>query len=336
METSFSPQVKELMKANGGDLFYDSHSSDRGSPDELWTNKMAEEFSKRRQYPLIPNLPALFREYFEFNDGSAPRVRNDFYAVRGDIWIEKQIAATARLGSEVQQPCSACRWRERRIMIIPITDMVLAAAAVDRPEHEEPVRRRRSRQLSADGLREPHDGQPLVLHGVLRGPRQELRRRHFRMPSSTCTRASSAASPSWCITSIPTAMAPPGNGPAITTSARRDSPTPGARAIPTGWTRALYNDYLRAEPAGSHARRRQDRCCRLHAELSLSAVAGYQVPRHWGDLKLQEAGYTRDYLNPTMLESAQRDRDGKASRRERARVQGADHRQRAGAADAIR
>ena len=47
LETNFTPQIKELMKANGGDLFIDSHSSDRGSPDELWTNKMAEEFARR-------------------------------------------------------------------------------------------------------------------------------------------------------------------------------------------------------------------------------------------------------------------------------------------------
>ena len=80
------------MKANGGDLFYDSHSVDRGSPDELWTSKMAEEFGTRRKYPLIPNLPALFQDLFSFSDGSAPRVRNDLYAVRGDTWLEKQIA----------------------------------------------------------------------------------------------------------------------------------------------------------------------------------------------------------------------------------------------------
>ena len=57
METGLSPEVKELMRANGGDLFYDSHSSDRGSPDELWTNHMAEEFARRRQYPLDPQPP---------------------------------------------------------------------------------------------------------------------------------------------------------------------------------------------------------------------------------------------------------------------------------------
>jgi hypothetical protein len=91
METGLSPEVKALMKANRGDLFYDSHSSDRGSPDELWTNRMGEEFARRRSDPLVPNLPALFREFFDFSDGSAPRVRNDFYAVRGDLWVETQL-----------------------------------------------------------------------------------------------------------------------------------------------------------------------------------------------------------------------------------------------------
>ena len=74
-----------MLKANGGDLSYDSHSVDRGSPDDLWTNKMAEEFRAWREYPLIPNLPALFHDIFSFNEGSAPRLRNRLYAVRGDL-----------------------------------------------------------------------------------------------------------------------------------------------------------------------------------------------------------------------------------------------------------
>ena len=71
-----------------------------GSPDELWTNKMAEEFRAWREYPLIPNLPALFQDIFSFNEGSAPRVRNRLYAVRGDIWIAKQLAPCARFPAE--------------------------------------------------------------------------------------------------------------------------------------------------------------------------------------------------------------------------------------------
>ena len=46
-----SPEVKALMKRNGGDIFYDSHSSDRGSPDELWTNRMAGEFTGKASMP---------------------------------------------------------------------------------------------------------------------------------------------------------------------------------------------------------------------------------------------------------------------------------------------
>jgi hypothetical protein len=135
METGLSAEVKELMKANRGDLFYDSHSSDRGSPDELWTNKMAEEFSSRRHYDLIPNLPALFQDIFSFSDGSAARVRNDVYAVRGDLWLQKQIAP---LRTWVRKYNNVLRVQVEgeASLTTPITDMVLAAAAVDRPEHE--------------------------------------------------------------------------------------------------------------------------------------------------------------------------------------------------------
>ncbi len=135
METGFSPEVKALLKANRGDNFNDSHSSDRGSPYEFWTNKMAEEFSKRRHYSLSPNLPALFREIFDFNDGSASGVRNDFYAVRGDMWLEKQIVP---LRAWVRKYNNVLRVQVEgeANMTLPITDKLTATAAVDRPEHE--------------------------------------------------------------------------------------------------------------------------------------------------------------------------------------------------------
>jgi hypothetical protein len=135
METGLSAEVMELMKANGGDIFYDSHSNDRGSPDELWTNKMSEEFSRRRGYELIPNLAGLFPESFSFSDGSAPRVRNDLYAVRGDIWIQNQITP---LKAWARKYNSTLRVQPEGEMsaTIAINDQVQAAAALDRPEHE--------------------------------------------------------------------------------------------------------------------------------------------------------------------------------------------------------
>ena len=135
MENGLSPEVKKLMQINGGDLFYDSHSSARGSPDELWTNKMAEEFRTRRGYALIPNLAALFQASFSFSDGSAPRVRNDLYAVRGDIWIEKHIAPLRAWVRKYNYKLRIQVEGERAVTI-PISDQVQAAAAVDRPEHE--------------------------------------------------------------------------------------------------------------------------------------------------------------------------------------------------------
>src|SRR5689334_5558503 len=60
METYFTPELKDLMAVNGGDVMYDSHSSDRGSPDELWTNDMAAEFRTRAGYELVPSFAGLF------------------------------------------------------------------------------------------------------------------------------------------------------------------------------------------------------------------------------------------------------------------------------------
>ncbi|MGA2534626.1 MAG: glycosyl hydrolase [Terracidiphilus sp.] len=133
METDWTPEVKALLKQNGGDIFYDSHSSDRGSPTELWTNNMEAEFKARRGYSLIQSAPALFENNFSFSDGSAPRVRNDLNAVRGELWIENHI-----------KPMEA--WAHTfnyRIRLQPYgepnsatPDEIEAASVLDRPETE--------------------------------------------------------------------------------------------------------------------------------------------------------------------------------------------------------
>ncbi|MDW5597565.1 glycosyl hydrolase [Conexibacter stalactiti] len=135
MESGFSPQVKALLRANGGDIMYDSHSSDRGSPDEIWTNRMAAEFRARRGYDLTPNFAGLFYKAFKFSDGSDARVRNDLYAVRGDIWVEKHLeplrAYVRTFGNVLRlQP------EGERDVTLPINDAIQASWALDRPEHE--------------------------------------------------------------------------------------------------------------------------------------------------------------------------------------------------------
>jgi len=299
LETSFSPQIKELMKANGGDLFYDSHSSDRGSPDELWTNKMAEEFGKRRQYPLIPNLPALFREYFEFNDGSAPRVRNDFYAVRGDVWIERQI-----------QPLRA--WVRRydyllRVqvegeanMIVPITDMVLAAAAVDRPEHEN--------LFVGD---EVDNYLPMASANHMTG--------NPWYSTECCAVAGKSYAQTFQDAVIHMHKSFAGGITKLVYHVYpyRDGATwkwPGYHNFgQTGFSNAwgprnpywvdarLYNDFFaRHHQVLTQGDARTD--VAVYMQNYLYPPSQVTKTRHWGDLKLQEAGYTRDYLNPTMLD----------------------------------
>ncbi len=132
MEAAFS-EVAPLMRANHGDFFYDSHSRDRGSPTDSWTIDMRRRFREARGYDLVPHLPALFPEDFSFDDGSADRVRNDFYQTRTDIWLENHVKplqewAHRTYGWQIRlQP-----YGENA----PTVDEIQAASVIDRPETE--------------------------------------------------------------------------------------------------------------------------------------------------------------------------------------------------------
>ena len=276
METGLSAEVKELMQVNGGDLFYDSHSSDRGSPDELWTNQMAEEFRRRRQYPLIPNLPALFQDIFSFSDGSAPRVRNDLYAVRGDIWLEKQIAP---LRTWVRKYNNVLRVQVEgeASMTTPITDMVLAAAAVDRPEHENLFVGDEVDNYLPMASANHMTGNPWYstecCAALGQAYAETFQDAIIRMHRSFVGRhyqagVSRLSLPGWRHVEM----------------AGLSQLRPGGVLQCMGSAQSLLGGCAslqrlsRTQPAGPHARRRENRCRRLHAELSLSSVAGIQVP----------------------------------------------------------
>ncbi len=132
METAFEG-VAHLMRANRGDFFYDSHSRDRGSPTDSWTKNMRRRFREARGYDLVPNLPALFPGDFAFDDGSADRVRNDFYQTRTEIWLENHVRplqewAHRTYGWQVRlQP-----YGENT----PTVDAIQAASVIDRPDTE--------------------------------------------------------------------------------------------------------------------------------------------------------------------------------------------------------
>ncbi|SPE38438.1 exported hypothetical protein [Candidatus Sulfopaludibacter sp. SbA6] len=299
MEGGLSAEVKELMKANGGDIFYDSHSSDRGCPDELWTNRMAEEFSNRSHYSLIPNLPALFQDIFSFSDGSAPRVRNDLYAVRGDIWIEKQIAP---LRAWVRKYNNLLRVQVEgeASLTTPITDMVLAAAAVDRPEHES--------LFVGD---EVDNYLPMASANHMTGNSwysTECCAALGQSYAQTFQDATIRMHRSFAggITKLVYHVYPYRDGatwkwPGYHNFGQAGFSNAWGPREPYWADARVYNDYL----AGN-----QQVLTQGDAKTDVAVyMQNYLYPpsqgfkyRAWGDTKLQEAGYTRDYLNPTMLD----------------------------------
>jgi hypothetical protein len=133
MESDWTPEVKSLLRQNGGDIFYDSHSSDRGSPTELWTNNMEAEFKARRGYSLIQSAPALFPQNFTFSDGSAARVRNDLNAVRTSLWIENHLKPMKDWAHTYNLRLRLQPYGE---VVAATPDEIEAASILDRPETE--------------------------------------------------------------------------------------------------------------------------------------------------------------------------------------------------------
>ena len=299
IETGFSAEVKALLKANGGDFFIDSHSVDRGSPDELWTNKMADEFSRRRNYQLTPNLPALFREIFDFNDGSAPRVREDFYAVRGDIWLQKQIAPLRQWVRKYNNVLRVQVEGEANLTI-PITDMVQATAAVDRPEHENlfvgdeidnylPM-------ASANHMTGNSWYSTECCAALNRNNAQTFQDAVIRMHRSFVGG----------ITKLVYHVYPYRDGATWKWPGYHNF---GAAGFSNAWgprnpfwaDARLYNDYLaRNQQVLTQGGAKTDVAVYMQNYLYLPSQS--MKFRHWGDTKLNEAGYTHDFLNPTLLE----------------------------------
>ncbi len=301
LETGLSPQAKDLMKVNGGDIFYDSHSVDRGSPDELWTNKMAEEFRSRKHYELTPRLAALFPDSFSFSDGSAARVRDDLYAVRGDLWIEKQVMP---LKAWLRQLNYKLRIQPEGEMSpkTAITDQVQAAAALDRPEHESLFTNDEVDNYLTIASANHMTGNPwysteccAALNLNYAQTLQDVTIRMHRSFAGGITRLVYHVYP------------------------YRDSPTskwPGYHVFPpAGFSNAwglrdpdwedvrIYNDYFaRNGQVLTQGDAKTDVAVYMQNYL-------YPLPqmvkggfRMWRDTGLQEAGYTRDYLDPKMLE----------------------------------
>lgn len=101
----FAGELGDLVKANGGDFFVDSHANDPwGAAEELWASDMRSEFQARAGYDIVPNLAALFDltmlgagfgstpgPNFSLSDGSGSRIRSDFNRIRSDMYVEYRL-----------------------------------------------------------------------------------------------------------------------------------------------------------------------------------------------------------------------------------------------------
>ena len=177
------------------------------------------------------NLPALFREIFDFSDGMAPRaLGEDFYAVRGDIWLEKQIVPL-RVWVRKFNNVLRVQVEGEANLTIPITDMVSATAAVDRPEHENLFVGDEIDNYLPMALAYHMTGNLWNSHGVLRGIRERSYAQTFQDTVIRMHRSFAGG-----ITKLVYHVYPyrdgarPGNGRGITTSDRPDFRMRGVRA----------------------------------------------------------------------------------------------------------
>lgn len=137
-EALWTPELKGLLAENRADIFVDSHPTDPwGNATELWSSSMAADFQSRAGYNLVPDLAALFYSDFTYADGRDERIRTDFYQVRNDLFIENRI-----------KPFTA--WANTHDMTLrlqpedpniggadaPYQDQIDMAYHLQRPEHE--------------------------------------------------------------------------------------------------------------------------------------------------------------------------------------------------------
>jgi alpha-L-rhamnosidase len=298
MEADWTPEVKALLKQNGGDIFYDSHSSDRGSPAELWTNNMEAEFKARRGYSLILNAPALFEKNFSFSDGSAPRVRNDLNAVRTDLWVEKHLKPMEAWAHSFNYRIRLQPYGEATTTT---PDEIQAAAVLDRPENESlfmgdevdsylPI-------ASANHMTGNTWYSTECCAALNKSYAQTFQDLVIRMHRSYAGG----------ITKLVYHVYPYRDA--------ADSKWPGYHSFgQTGFSNAwgprnpmwidapMYNDYLaRTQQVLTQGIAKVDVAVYMQSYLfpqPMFVKGGFHI---WGDPKLQEAGYTRDYLDPTLL-----------------------------------
>jgi alpha-L-rhamnosidase len=301
--------VKDLMRRNGGDFFYDSHSGDRGSPLDSWTQDMLAQFQRRRGYPLLPYLAALVTDpgqgflapptpAFSFN--GAERVRNDFYQARTDMWLDRQVEPlqdwahnTYRYNLRLQP------YGENS----PTEDAIQAAAILDRPETED--------LWFGD---EVDNYLPLASAPHLTGnPWYSIEccavvgQNYATTWQDTVSRLHKAFAGG--VTKqiyhyYPYKSDPSSHWPGYSIFGPAEFSNAWGPRNPYWVDAPTYNAYLaRNQHVLTQGQARVDVAVYMHKYVYPQPYASTPYGRHWVDPGLERAGYTRDYLDPALLQS---------------------------------
>ena len=131
----------DLVKANGGDFFVDSHGNDPwGIPYELWSSNMRTEFQARAGYDIVANIMALNgspmgsgNATVVYSDGSRDRIQNDFTRIRTDMFNEYRIEAFQNWAHTYNM---SLRVQHEDTPATNSHDQLTTSAILDRTEHE--------------------------------------------------------------------------------------------------------------------------------------------------------------------------------------------------------
>lgn len=311
-EAMWTPEIKALLKENHSDLFVDSHISDPwGTATDLWSSNITADFLSQTGYALAPNLAALFYANYAYSDKSDQRVRTDFYQVRNDLFIKNRItrlqdwAHTRGLSLRLQNEDPAVGGAEA-----PYQDTIDTALVTDRPEHES--------LAGADQIdvyrpiasaNHWNDNPWFSTECCAATPEnyvQTMQDIEARMNKEFAAGITKLVYHIYPATSTPTSTFPGysnfgPNGFSGSWGPRNPNWTNDAPAV---------NDWMaRNQQVLTQGKADTDVAVYLHTFeypnlTNVNTDGSYFGNRQWDDLSLQRAGYSWDYLNPTMVKSA--------------------------------
>ncbi|MFD7812874.1 glycosyl hydrolase [Streptomyces sp. NPDC059785] len=307
MDEQFAP-VRQFMRANGADFLYDSHTGDRGSPTDTWSNSMKADFKREAGYSITDYLPLLVRQgsssasatawAFEFDSKTSKKFRNDFDQARTDLWIDNHVTPLKKWAKSTYHYAIRLQpYGENGAAV----DSIQAAANLDRVETEtlwfgDEV----DNYLPEASANHMTGNKWYSIEGsaaVNQAYAQTLQDQVIRMNKAYAGG----------VTKLVYHTYPSDTG--------NTSTWPGYSLFPTSFSGSwgdrnpdwasdakVYNDYFaRNQLVLTQGEARTD-------VAVYSQNYTYQQPynqndlQYWSDPKLSRAGYTRDYVNPTLLD----------------------------------